>query len=258
MWRGKIQKSSNMYWINKIILCEISYKRWSWSSLVHAIQAYAGVQHSFSHPDCQHQKYFHLNCSNIFKVIYVWLLFSSRKNTSTAQVCLPTLSAQYSNLRKHISCLPDTDTNFSPGTLMKLLSFLLSGTHLTRHSVSHTVLKYMSKQKLNKMYLMFSQINTVNIIAEKELWSEPIKWKNVLTWPLQDAAWHLGKIQGPFQLPGPFHWTVKETFPASPPIHSSLELAHTLWAVPCLHLLLLLLLAQVHLCILAKTSGVNH
>jgi hypothetical protein len=45
---------------------------------------------------------------------------------------------------------------------------------------------------------------------------------------------------------------VKETFPASHPIHSSLGLAHTLWAVPCLHLLLLLPLAQVHLCILAK------
>ena len=93
-------------------------------------------------------------------------------------------------------------------------------------------------------------------------WKRIMKWINktekILSWPLQDAAWHLGKIQGPFQLPGPFHWTVKETFPASPPIHSSPELAHTLWAVPCLHLLLLLLLAQVHLCILAKTSGVSH
>lgn len=79
------------------------------------------------------------------------------------------VSVQYSHLRKHISCLPEADTDFTPGTLMNSFSFLLSAIHLTRHSVSYTVLKHISKQKLNKMYLMFGQVNTVNPTAEKEL-----------------------------------------------------------------------------------------
>lgn len=135
---------------------------------MHAIQAYVGVQQCFIQPDCQHQKYFHSNCSSIFPVIYVWLLFSSQKNTLTAQVCLPTVSVQYSHLRKHLSYLPDADTNFSPSTLKKSFSFLIPGIHLTRQRVTYRVLKHISKQKVNKMYLTFGQVYTVNSIAENE------------------------------------------------------------------------------------------
>lgn len=62
-----------------------------------------------------------------------------------------------------------------------LFFFLLSGIHLTKHSFSYTVLKHISKQKLNKMYLMFSQVNTIDPVAEIELRSEPIEQKIILS-----------------------------------------------------------------------------
>jgi hypothetical protein len=63
--------------------------------------------------------------------MFDWSL-QQKEHTNNSSIS-PYSKCEVLNLRKHISCLPDADTKFSPGTIMKLLSFFI-----VRHLLDQT------------------------------------------------------------------------------------------------------------------------